>query len=210
MTPSDAFREIVYRHICRAATNGVFSAAMTDTADVLGCTRDKVKTAIRALVKNGALTVETRGAGRLPSEYRIAGSSQTPTAPPPRRYGVTRVAVFNYGTKIAVDGEFAARVGDVAVACGITAKQAKDALQLLQRDGVLKQTYRGTVAGPSRYQIIGSPYDNAAEPAVPPPSRAFRATFREPLRERPVDRVRLVPPETFKANNFSMLGGRVR
>lgn len=210
IAPADAFRELVYRHIRRVATNNVFGDGMIDLAAALGCTRGRVKTAINALVRNGMLTVETRGAGRLASQYRITGPSQAPAAtePPPRRFDVIRASVLDYVTGIATDGEFEARVLDVVAACRITAEQAKRALAALQQDRVLTQVYRGSAGHSSRYRF-GPPCDDAEDLEEPPDSARFVAAFRRPRPERrPLERVRLVAPGTYPASGYSMLRAR--
>lgn len=210
MTPSDAFRELLYRHIRRTATNGVFRDAMTDTAATLDCTRDKVKTAIRALVRHGMLTIETQGAGRLASEYRIVGASQIleTTEPTPRRFDVILATVLSYATEAAVDGAFEARVCDIASACRISIEQTKKALERLQQDRSMKQVYRGTGGRLTRYLVgdaVCDDEEDAEEPEAPLDSARFVAAFRvSPV----VDRVRLVAPGTYPASGYSMLRAR--
>lgn len=217
-TPGTETRDLVYRHLRQTAVNDVFSDTLASVAAAVGCSRDAAGRAVKSLIRDGVLTVATRGTGRLSSEYRIMGPRRVVTIPattePPLRRPRNCVAmVFDYAARIAVDGAFEVRIPEVAAACRINARETKEALGVLLRDAALQRVYRGNTGRPSRYQIIGVPRE--AEPAVPATPRAPRQVSR-PVEsrpvvrvvDRPVDRVRLVAPGTYPASGYSMLRAR--
>lgn len=89
--PNGAARALVYRHVRQIAVDDVFSATMSGIAEALGFTREAVRYAIRSLVRDRILTVETPGSGcrasvcRILRPLRIVTVPATVPAPPPEQ-----------------------------------------------------------------------------------------------------------------------------
>ena len=137
--------------------------------------------------------------------------------------GATRALLLRHiGTQPGGIVELRGR--DVAEALGIGVRAVQAALRGLIDDGQLRPLLRGSIHNPSKYQVLAVAQKPTRKRAVPKPApkpapkplnvqiappqpRRIPALVTLAPTPRPDNPVRKVPPGTFAARGFSMLGG---
>lgn len=207
---AEACRVAVYRYGRRAALDDVFFAPIDDIAAELGISKVQVRSALAVLTIHGVLTVELRHAGTRPAQYRILTPlrivtvSATPKPPKPKRpvmialpwYTPERAALLirlwpTYLPSAIVRAEARKLAGpEVPNSAGISGVMVR--LGIRRPADVMSNKIAIAAAALEFGFVVPAPI---VVPVVDPVPGRY-----------PEQRTRLVPPGTYPASGFTMIG----